>query len=907
MRLISVVKSFFRSCFRKRQIDAELVDEIHSTLGLLTDQKIKDGMTPQEARRAARIELGGVEQVKEEVRAARVGAWIDTLLQDVRFGLRMLRKSPAFAAVAVLTLAVGIGANTAIFSVMNSVLLEPLPFKNPSQLVDLRESENAPGDFPLNGGDYLDWQAQSTTFSSMSLYTQPRGQNASGAGAPESASVRGMQANFFDTLGVRPLIGRTFVKGEDQGTHYVAILSYGFWQRHFGGQADALGKTLLLDNEPYTVVGVMPQWLAFPASTDVFVPLDMTSELMHDRGNHWALAIGRLKPGVSIGQARADLMTISDRIIKQYGRGHEGIHSLLFPLKQRLVGESRTELLVLLGAVALVLLVACANITNLLLARSTVRQREMAVRAATGASRWRLLRQLLTESFLLAAGGATIGVLAAWWCVGVLQSDQTLPIPRIRPVHVNVTVLLFAVGVSLLVGILSGIAPAVHISHVNLSEELKSSAATVANRSAGKFLRGALIAAEIAVSLSLLVGAGLLLRTFATLRNTNIGVQTKDVLTARLNLPVARYNTLEKREEFFKELLVRLGQVPGVKSAAVSYEIALEGGSNGYVTVPGNTNPALANQLVEDNAVTPSYFTTFGIPFVRGRNFTDEDLRQAGEVNHKVDALFERTKDWSSMKVPPAYSFPVIINQSMATTFWPKQNPIGKEYLYGGPAGVHATVIGVVGNERQWGIQKQPIPEAYRPLTMVLDVLPGQPGASTIISLKTAVEPASLAGAMRDAVEASDNTLAPFHVRTMIQVVAENMQDTSISTLLLGVFAAIGMLLAAIGIYGVVSFLVGQRTHEIGIRMALGAQPEDILEDVLGTGGKMALAGIALGLVASFGLTRLMKSLLFGVSATDPLTFAAVTGLLLGVALLACWIPARRAMRVDPMVALRYE
>jgi putative ABC transport system permease protein len=828
---------------------------------------------------------------------------MNSMLQDIRYAVRILAKAPGFTAIAVLTLALGIGGNTAIFSVINSVLLEPLPFQNPSQLVDLRESESAPGNYPLDGADYLDWQKQNSTFSSMSLYTYPQGFNASGVGAPESAAVRRTQANFFQTLGVQPLIGRTFATGEDQGVHRVVILSYGFWQRHFAAQADALGKTLDLDDEPYTVIGVTPRWLNFPAATDLFVPLDMTSSMVHNRGSHWINGVGRMKPGISITQARADLMTVSERLIKEYRSPDDtSEHSLIFPLKDYLVGGSQEQLLILFGAVALVLLVACANIANLLLARATSRQRELAVRAALGAGRWRLTRQLLTESILLALAGAALGVIGAGWGVSALNAAQTSPIPRINPVELNTTVLIFTVVVSVLAGILFGLAPALRTSQLDLSEELKSSAnAVVSATGSGRVLRNSLMVGEIAVSLALLVGAGLLMRSFARIRSANIGVNPYNVLTMNLDLPEARYNTLDKKEQFFRQMLATIGEIPGVKNAAVSTEIPLEGGSNGYVHVPGDTNPAQADQLVEENFVSPDYFKTFGIPLIEGRNFTEEDIERAGETSPKIYALLMSAKDVSKVKVPPALSQVVVINEAMAKTFWPKQDPVGKAYIFGGAP---AVVIGVVGNERQWGIRQPAIPGNYFPLTVGLAFPGGTPG---VISLKTAVPPANAVGAVRSAVESVDSTLAVYHVRTMEDVIAENMQDTTLETFLLGTFSALALALACVGLYGVMSYLVTQRTHEIGIRMALGAQHRDILCMVISQGAKLVVFGVAIGVGAALGLTQLLSAELFGVKATDPGTYVAVAVLLAMVALAACYVPAYRATKVDPMVALRYE
>lgn len=825
-----------------------------------------------------------------------------TLIQDIKYALRMLAKSPGFTAIAVLTLTLGIGANTAIFSVIDSALLEPLPFKNPGQLVDLRESESSPGDYPLDAADFVDWQAQNTTFASMSMYSFPQGFNASGNGATESAATRAVEANFFDTLGAAPLIGRTFAQGDDKGAHHLVVLSYGFWQRHFGGEPNALGKTVELNSEPYTVIGVMPRWLAFPSATDLFIPLDMTSARMHDRGSHWIGGLGRMKSGVSIEQARADLMTISARLIKEYRKADDtAVHSLVFPLKDRLTGNSRQPLLILFGAVALVLLVACANIANLLLARATRRQRELAVRAALGAGRGRIARQLLTESILLSLIGAGLGLLAASWAVQAIAAAKTLPIPRANPIHLNITVLIFTIAVSLLVGILFGIAPALQAGRMSLSEELKSSAnAVVSPTSGGKLLRDVLIIGEIAVSLALLVGAGLLLRSFAELRNANIGVDKTNVLTMDLDLPDARYNTLAARKQFFDQLIPRIVHVPGVTSASISTEMAIEGGSNGYVTVPGATNPALANQLVEVNYISPDYFKTFGITLIEGRNFTPQDIQQAGDVAVKTDELYKNAKDPNKVKVPPEWTTAAIISRTMAKTFWPNQDPIGKAYSGGGGQQI---VIGVVGDERQFSIRSTPIPENYLPVTAALAF----PGFGGVVAVKTAVAPESVAGSIRNELRDEDSSLAAYRVRTMDQVVADGMQDTTLQAFLLGLFAAVALLMAALGLYGVMAYMVTQRTHEIGIRMALGAQRSDALKLVMGHGARLTGIGLAAGIVAALALTRLLSTVLFGVAATDPVTYVAVAVLLAVVALAACYIPARRATGVDPLVALRYE
>lgn len=831
---------------------------------------------------------------------------METMLQDVRYAMRMLAKAPAFTTVAVLTLALGIGANTAMFSVINSVLLKPLPFKNPEQLVDLRETESAPGDYPLDGQDYLDWQHQNKTFESMSLYSYGSSMafSESGQGAPEASAAIGTQANFFETLGMQPLVGRAFAKGEDaEGKNHEVILSYAFWQRRFGGRTNAVGEQVQLNSEPYTVIGIMPQGFNFPPATDLWVPYDMTQPMMHNRGSHWASAVGRVRSDSTIEQARADLLTISARINKQFrSADDQAIHSLVFPLKDRMVGQSRSELLILLGAVALVLLVACANIANLLLARSTSRQREMAVRAALGAGRWRLSRQMLTESVLLSFGGAVLGLLAARWGVSLMKTAESLPIPRVNAPQVDGVVLLFTVAISLLVGILFGLAPALQLSRLNLSEELKSSANAVVSATAGgRALRSALIVGEIAVSLALLVGAGLLLRSFVELRSSKIGIQPANVLTMRINLPQTRYKTLPQMQGFFDQLVARLERIPGVNAGAISTTLPLQGGSNGYVTVPGNTNPALKEQLVEVHYITPDYFQVFGIPMMEGRNITAQDLQDTANTLTKAIEIYKAAKD-GTPKFPPELRFVAVINQSMAQTYWPNQDAVGKEFFDEG-GGIPTRVIGVVGDVKQWGIREKPVPERYFPLTEAME----SPGFFGSIGVKTSVAPTSTLSAIRSNVAELDRGLALFRVRTMDEIIAESMQDTTLQAYLLGAFAALALILAAVGLYGVMSYLVTQRTSEIGIRLALGAQSSDVLRLVMTQGAKLALVGVAIGIAAALALSRLMKALLYGVTATDPLTFVVVAALLLTVALLACFVPARRATRVDPMVALRYE
>ena len=829
-----------------------------------------------------------------------------TLRQDVFFGLRMLGKSPGFAAIAILTLALGIGANTAIFTVINAVLLRPLPFHKPDRLVQLWETEPSPGEYPLTGADYLDWQAQNQSLEGTSVLAWPRGCNVSGAGEPELANVVEAQANLFSLLGAQPLLGRTFLKGEDQaGQNHVAVLSYAFWKRHFGGQPDAVRKNVELNGEKFTVVGIMPAWFDFPrgvrysGSVDIWTPIDMSPKALGPRGEHHLLAIGRLKPGVPLAKARTELQTIAKRLEQQNPEPNQKVGAVVNPMKEQIVGGARPQLLLLLGAVALVLLIACANVANLLLVRATGRQREVAVRSALGAGRGRIVRQMLTESVLLSLAGAAAGVALAWVGVRALAASESFPIPQPNPMGLDGRVLLFTLAISLLVGILFGVVPALQISHLNLSEELKASApAVLAPSGRRRLARDILVVGEIALSLALLIGAGLLLRSFAKLRQVDVGVRREGVLAVNVVLPAKKYATVEAQAAFFDRLLEGIRNAPGVADAAVSSELPVEGGSNGYITVDGQTDTALAEILVEWNYITPGYFHTLGIPFLKGRNFTGQDLQNATESGKKIAAMFE------SGKIQPVPGLPAaaVINQTMAHLYWPNQDPTGRVFKLGGMFPV--TVVGVVGDVREQGLRRAVMPQAYFPLPFALA---GGGSFPLNIVARTAGAPMSALATVRHEVRSLDSSLALFRARTLDDVVSASMAGTSYQALLLSLFALLALILAAVGIYGVMAYAVSQRRHEFGIRMALGAQQADVLGLVIGQGAKLALAGVAIGLLGTFAVTRLMSSLLFAISTTDPLTFVAVPEMLTVVALAACYIPARRATKVDPIVALHYE
>ncbi len=822
-----------------------------------------------------------------------------TLLRDVSHFGRMLAKSPGFFAIAVLTLALGIGANTAIFSVINAVLLRPLPFAEPDSLVRLFETEAAPGLYPFAAPDYLDWQAGNRTLDGMALYAGPSRFNVSGAGEPQSALTARVEADFFRVLGVQPLAGRMFADGEDaEGRNRVAVLSHGFWQRQFAGDPMVVSKTIRLNAETYTVVGVMPASANYPRNTEIWIPLDMAVQNLGPRGSHSYQAIGRLKPGTSVEAAQADLAVIAARLEKEYPDSNEKVGAAVVSMGEILTRNAREPLWILLGAVALVLLVACANVANLLLIRAGARRREIAVRLARGAGRGRVIRQLLTESVLLAAAGAAAGLLVAWWCLRLLESGAVLPTPPSGPVTMDLTVLAFTMAAAVVTGLLFGIAPAFQATDLSLSEELKAAGRTVLGfgRRGGR-LRDAIVVAEIAMSIALLVAAGLLLRSFDRMQRAEIGVETRNVLITGINLPETVYATPAAQRQFFDRLTESLRTTPGIEAASASTVIPLEGGSNGYITVPGRDDSALKNQLFEYNYVGADYFRVFRIPVVQGRTFSPQDDDHAMEVAARIVELRGVPNPPDALK---GLSRVAVINRTMAAFVWPGQDPVGRTFVVGGQLPV--TVVGVVGDVSVRGVRRGNLPQAYFAFSGALTrSFPRQ------LAVKAVVPPMTLLASVRQRVQALDPALALIQPRTMEDVVADGMADTSVQAWLLGVFAALAVLLASVGLYSVMAFLVAQRTHEIGVRIALGAGRGDLMRLVYRHGVRLIVIGIIAGVGGALGLTRLLRSLLYGVASNDPATFVLASLLLALVALAACGLPAWRAMRVSPITALHYE
>jgi predicted permease len=877
--------------------EAEIVEELSQHLEDRYEQSLASGATEEAARRAALQELKEGDLLGREVRRAERPAARETLTpgsparrsmfkdiwQDLRYGLRALRKRPGFTAVAVITLALGIGANTAIFSVVNTILLRPLPYKDPDRLVMVWEDATKhgyPRDTPA-AANFVDWREQNKVFEGMAAVAD-QSFNLTGVGDPERLDGKRVSANLFGLLGVEPVLGRGFLPEEDApGAGRVAVLSHGLWQRRFGADPAVVGRALDLNGQSYTVVGVMPPAFQFPSpDVQLWVPIAFTQQQAASRGNHYLQVVARLKPGVGVEQAQAEMSTIASRLQQQYPEQNTDLGAAVVPLHEQVVGDIRPALLILLGAVGFVLLVACANVANLLLARAAARQKEIALRVALGASRARLVRQFLTESLLLAALGGVVGLLLALWGVNLLKAFVPDSISQVKAIAVDVKVLGFTLLVSLFTGFVFGLAPATQASNFNLSETLKEGGRDAISSGRGKRIRSALVVAEVAVSLVLLVGAGLLINSFLRLRSVEPGFRADNLLTMGVVLPAQKYPDHARRAAFYDELLRRVEAVPGVKSAAVTNWIPLvKQGDSTSITVEGRPAPEPGKELIAvTRVVSPDYFKTMGIQLSRGRAF---------------DASQDRADS------PGA----VVVSETAARRYWPGEDAVGKRLSIGNPENPDdwLTVVGVANDVRQFQLDADPKPQMYLTYAQAGFFVPRN------LVVSTSVEPLSVAVAVRNAVWGIDRDQPVSNVRTMEDVLSDSIARQRFSMLLLGIFAAVALLLAAVGLYGVMTYAVAQRTREIGVRMALGAQAGDVLKLVVAHGLKLALAGVALGLVAAFVLTRLMSSLLFGVSPTDPATLATISLVLVAVALLASYIPARRATKVDPLIALRYE
>ena len=882
MPFLSRIASTWRNLSDKESVDQELTEELRAHVDLLTDQKVRDGLDPETARRAALLEVGGVEQVKERVREVRMGRPLDDLSHDLRYALRGLRKHRAFTAVAVITLALGIGANTAIFTVINTVLLRPLPYENPDQLVDLTETVS---DRPVGVSyqNFVDWRTQNTVFENITALRPRESFNLTGAGESERLQGRLVSASFLSTLGIKPIRGRDFLAEDDQpNATPVAIISHALWQRRFGADESILGKQVTLNGQQFTVIGITPANFRYGADADVTVPIGLSAERFKLRGKDPGItAFARLKPGTSIENANAELNTIAARLEQQYPDTNTGRRVRLESLRESVVGDIRPTLLTLLGAVGFVLLIACANVANLLLTRSAGRQREMAIRTALGAGRMRILRQLFTESMVLALAGGVVGLLLAIWGTSVLSSYVPEGIPRMGELSVDTSVLAFTFGASLVTGIFFGLAPALQSAKTNLTETLKEGErnSSPGHNRAGQFL----VISEVALTLVLLVGAGLLVKSFWRLSQVNPGFDPQNVLAMQISIN-ARPDEGPRVDNFLSQLQQRAQRLPGVQSVSVSNGLPFEGANFPPIVLEGKPAPPPGQDL---NGllytVSPDYFKTMRIDLVRGRLFSTEDRKDTPQV--------------------------ALVDEVFARQYFLNEDPIGKRFKLNTPDADSREIIGVVRHVEHSSLEGRTTntPEFYFNFDQLpLATLPRYVRRVNLL-VRTTVEPLSLAGSVRNQIAALDKDQAVFNVRTMEQALAQSVAARRFSMILLAVFALLALTLAAVGIYGVISYSVAQRTREVGIRMALGARTIDVLNLVVRDGLKLVFIGIFVGLAGALLLTRLMTTLLFGVTTTDAVTYVTVALGLIIVALIACCIPARRATKVDPLVALRFE
>jgi len=881
---------------RRDKFDRELEEEMRFHLEMKAEENLAAGISPEEARYAARRQFGNQTLLQEVSRDMWGFRFLETLARDLRYGLRMMVKNPGFTTVVALTLALGIGANTAIFSVVNAVLLRPLPYDDSDRLVILSEHTEQFGTMAVSWLDFVDWRAQQTVFDQIGIYGFGN-YNLTGSGAPEQLQAAQASADLFGTLRAKAALGRIFTDDEDKpGPALSVVLSHELWRRRFGGDPNILNQTITLNRGLYTVVGVMPPNFLFPNKPDIWVSVGPLSNrpAWQNRGSHPGLAvIGRLKAGASLEQARAAMNAIAARLEQQYPT-NRGVRVQVTPMLETYVRDVRRSLWVLLGAVGVALLIACVNAANLLLARATLRQREIAVRAALGASRWRVTRQLLTESALLAVMGGALGLLLANWGIKLILAVSPDSIPRAGEINLDGRVLAFTLAVSLLTGIIFGLAPAIQTSRVDAQSMLKETARSLTG--GRRWLRHSLVITEIALTLVLLAGAGLLLRSFYRLQQTDLGFVADRVLSFRVNLPQEKYAEDQRKINFFLQVMENLRSQPGVQDVAITSRAPLGGaGPWQQAFLPAGQAMPESGQppFMEATVVSPDYFRALAIPLLRGRYFTEQDVRP--DLRKETRQGLTPAQGLAGLKV-------MIVDEEFARRHWPNEDAIGKRVLFGlSPSSPVATVVGVVRRVKLDGpTADSNLAQGYFPFLEV-------PAGAMTFTVKSALEPEQLIASARRQVMAADPEQPISQIGVFTQMRAAAVAPQRLNMLLLGLFAAVALLLALVGVYGVMSYAVTQRAHEIGLRMALGAQRSDVLKLMIREGMTLALAGAMIGLGGALALTRLMKTLLFGVSPTDPLTFAAITLLLTFVSLLACWIPARRATKVDPMTAMRFE
>ena len=863
--------------------DDALVEELAAHLAQAYEEAREDGQTDERARQRALAMLDASDLLRTTMAArppAPRGAWMTpvNLVGDVRFALRMLFRAPGFSLVAVLTFAVGIGINTAVFNVVNGVLLRPLPYPDADRITMLWMDNRRQGikEDITSYPNYLDWRNQSASYEQMAAFT-PTAFSLSGAGEPERLIGASVTANFFDVMQLAPLLGRVFTAAnETPGQDTVVVLSHGLWQRRFGGANDVLGRTLTLSGRPYEVIGVMPPTLAWPDDAELWRPLAPVEQQRQARGSFWLPVIGRLKPGVSVEQAQTEMNQIAHRLEEQYPN-NRGFGVYVVTLQQQLVGNIERALVVLMASVGFVLLIACANLANLMLGRTAARRKELAIRTALGATRDRLIAQIVTETFVLALIGAALGVGLAYWVTGFFVTLGGDSIPRQDAIAMDVRVLGFALVLATIAALVAGLVPALQASRRKLVEHLREGA-RAGTAASSRRTRNLLVGAEVALAIVLLTGAGLLIRTLWTMQQAERGFEARNVAMMTVSLPSATYVTPADVRIFYARLLERLRAIPGVTAAATGTGVLQPLVTNsGIFTIEGKPLPPPEERVEYPiEIVSPGYFETVGMRIVRGRGFTEADQPDA----------------------PPA----VVINETFARTGWPNQDPIGRRIRAGDDdsQAPWATVVGVMRDAHRSDVTRTIRPEIYLSASQIT------PRTQTVL-IRAAGDPIAIVPSVRRQLQTLDPQLPIFDVTTLEREVAETLNQPRFQAVLLGGFAAIALLLATIGIYGVTSHAVSQRTQEVGIRMAMGAARWDVLRMILLQHLRPAVVGLVVGIVGAVALSQFVRSLLYGVSATDPVTFAFVSVVLLAVAALACFVPARRATRVDPLVALRNE
>jgi predicted permease len=877
MKWINTLVARVRALMHRDVVLQDIDEELRSHIEMETEANREQGMSPEEARLSAAKSFGNLGSIRDLAYEVRGGGFMETLWQDLRYSGRMLLKHRGFTLIAVLTLGLGIGANTAIFSIVNAVLLRPFPYHAPEQLVMI--GEGGPGG-SVSYPNFADWRDDRKFFDAASAVRSNESFNFTGAGEPERVQGRLVSAGYFSLLGVKPSLGRDFLADDDRpGATPAVILSHGFWSRRFGNDQSIIGRQITLNNQSYTVVGVAPHSFQFGMEADVSVPIGLSAERFKARGSDPGInVVARLKPNVSLEQAQTELNLIYARMEQQYPESNTGRRAYLTPLHEYFIGDVRQPLLILLGSVGLVLLIACANVANLLLVSASTRRREMCVRVALGANRWRIIRQLLTESCMLALLGAVLGILLAHWGTSLILTQLPADIPRLAEASVDLPVLAFTLGVSILTGLLFGLAPALQASRLNLTEALKEG--DRGSSGGRQHLRNLMVVSEVALTLTLLVGAGLLIQSFRRVMQVHPGFEAQNLLTMQISVNNPDGHQVSR---FFNELQENVRRLPGVKSVAVSNGLPLGVANHPVFFIEGRPRPETNRPSGVRYTVSPDYFQTMGIDLIKGRLLTAQDT--------------------------PDTPLVVVIDEALAEQHFQTEDPIGKRITQSSSGTPSYEIVGVVRHVEHNNLDGQAsrTPQFYLAFNQIPpDRLPGSVRRINLLT-RTEVEPLSLAPAVRGEIAALNKDQAVFNVRTMEQIVSQSVAPRRFSMLLLSVFAVVALVLASIGIYGMMSYAVAQRTREIGLRMTLGAQRGNVLRMVIGHGMKLALIGVALGLVASVALTRTMKTLLFGVSATDPTTFVGLALLLTLIALLACWFPARRATRVDPIVALRYE